>query len=95
MLALNTYLGYPDDLLANNHRNANKLGLLDLTVEERTKLVMNDEEVDPYIKTNVRETRLIKCNSEVKIELIRPADAADTSCKMKTSVHATSPSKTS
>ena len=38
MHILNSYLSYPDDELANAHRSANKLGLLDLTVEERVKL---------------------------------------------------------
>jgi hypothetical protein len=38
MHLLNSYLSYPDDDLANCHRNANKLGLLDLTVEERIKM---------------------------------------------------------
>lgn len=65
MLILNSYLGYPDDLLANTHRNANKLGLLDLKAEEREKMIMNLEEVDPYLKTNVRETRIIKYKADV------------------------------
>jgi len=30
MAILNTYLSYPDDHLANQHRLANKLGLLDV-----------------------------------------------------------------
>jgi hypothetical protein len=38
MQILNYYLSFPDDELANNHRNANRLGLLDLTADERVKL---------------------------------------------------------
>ena len=38
MHILISYLSYPDDELANAHRSAYKLGLLDLTVEERVKL---------------------------------------------------------
>jgi hypothetical protein len=35
---LNRYLSYPDDELANNHRIANKLGLLDIEAELRARL---------------------------------------------------------
>lgn len=53
MHILNSYLSYPDDWLANNHRNANKLGLLDLTVEERVKLAESQDLDDDY-KHNIR-----------------------------------------
>ena len=45
MIILNSYLGYPDDELADNHRYANKLGILDIHAEERTKMIMQD---NPY-----------------------------------------------
>jgi hypothetical protein len=39
MKILNSYLCYPDDELANHHRNANRLGILDLNSDERIKMV--------------------------------------------------------
>lgn len=81
MLILNSYLGYPDDLLANTHRNANKLGLLDLKAEERERMIMNLDNVDPYLKTNVRETRIIKYKADVLELLFRLVDVADSSSK--------------
>lgn len=94
MVILNSYLGYPDDFLANNHRKANRLGLLDLTPQERAKLVQEEDDVSPVIKENVMETRIIKTRTDVPQPLPRPAGAAATSCKRRTSATAAPTSKT-
>lgn len=53
MQILNFYLNYPDDELAIQHRNANKLGVLDLTSDERAKMVDSIDVSDEF-KFNIR-----------------------------------------
>ena len=81
MLILNSYLSYPDDYLANNHRYANKLGRLDLSAEERLRVAGQDS----FVRENMKETRIIKCHSEVTNILYRPVDAVVSSFRKKTS----------
>lgn len=74
MQILNFYLNYPDDELANHHRNANRLGILDLTSEQRVKMVDSQELTDEF-KWNIRETKILKVRSNVTIFLSRLANA--------------------
>lgn len=53
MHILNFYLNYPDDELANHHRNANKLGILDLTSEERVKMAESQSLTEEF-RFNIR-----------------------------------------
>ena len=91
MLILNSYLSYPDDYLANNHRVANKLGKLDLTADERLRITGNDS----FVRNNMKETRIIKCNSEVQHIIYRLAAAVVSSFKKRTSQLANLTSTTS
>ena len=94
MLILNSYLSYPDDQLANNHRFANKLGRLDLSAEERVKVCEKEEE-GTVNKNHMKETKIIRAHSEVTFNLFRPVDAVASSSSKKTSVPASQSSKMS
>ena len=87
MEILNKHLSYPDDELTNFHRLANKLGLLDMEAEERTR-IMGDSH-------NMKETKIFKMNNKVTLHSSRPASAAGFSCSPKTSASASAPPNTS
>ena len=61
MTILNRYLSYPDDELANNHRLANKLGLLDIDASLRNELAENKG-----MGEDMKETKFFKVNNQVK-----------------------------
>ena len=76
MVILNSYLTYPDDELANSHRHANKLGLLDLTASERIKLA-TEANVDQNIQDHIHETKVLKLQSNVHLHTCRLVAVAD------------------
>ena len=66
MNLLNKYLSYPDDEQANNHRMANKLGMLDIEAEHRQHLAQEGDRKAEYVD-NVRETKILKLHNQVKV----------------------------
>lgn len=87
MEILNKHLSYPDDELTNFHRLANKLGLLDLETEERSRITGESH--------NMKETRIFKMNNKVTLHSSRPASAAGFLCSRMTSASANAPPNTS
>ena len=80
MKILNYYLCYPDKELAKQHRDANRLGILDLTFEERIKMVDSEQLTDEF-KRNIRETKALKIRTNVIDIINRHVNAADLLCK--------------
>ena len=73
---MNIYLGYPSEELANNHRRANQLGLIDLEAKERMRIA--ETCVDDHAEKNkMKETKIMKLHAKVFSNLFRPVNVVD------------------